>query len=75
MIPACFLLTCSGGKGVQVMSVDISTVRAGLAIVILSLFFGVGLGISFGVNEDAFKDYVREGVAAHPELHDQTSND
>ncbi len=57
------------------MSADISTVRAGLAIVILSLFFGVGLGISFGVNEDAFKDYVKEGVAAHPELHDETSND
>lgn len=57
------------------MSVEISNVRAGLAIVLLSLFFGVALGISFGVNEDAYKNYVAEGVAAHPELHDETSED
>lgn len=57
------------------MSIDISTVRAGLAIVILGLFFGVALGISFGVNEDVYKDYVAEGIAAHPELHDDTSSD
>jgi hypothetical protein len=62
-------------KGEAKMSADISTVRTGLAIVLLGLFFSVALGISFGVNEDLFKDYVAEGVAAHPDLHDESSND
>ena len=57
------------------MSADISTIKAGLAIVLIGLFFNIGLGISFGVNEDAYQDFVAEGVAAHPELHDQTSAD
>jgi len=57
------------------MSATLSNVRAGLAIVLLGLFLNIGLGISFGVNEDAYKDYVAEGVAAHPELHDETSED
>ncbi len=57
------------------MSTDISAVKMGLAIVLLGLFFSVGLGISFGVNEDIYKEYVAEGVAAHPDLHDETSED
>lgn len=57
------------------MSAELSNVKAGLAIVLLGLFFSVGLGISFGVNEDAYKDFVAEGIAAHPEVHDQKSQD
>lgn len=57
------------------MSADISSVKAGLAIVLIGLFFSIGMGISFGVNEDAYQDYVAEGVAAHPELHDASSAD
>jgi hypothetical protein len=57
------------------MSADISTIKAGLAIVLIGLFFSVGLGISFGVNEDAYQEYVAEGIAAHPELHNATSAD
>ncbi len=57
------------------MSTDISSVKAGLAIVLIGLFFNIGLGISFGLNEDAYQDYVTEGVAAHPELHNATSAD
>ena len=57
------------------MSGDLSTVKAGIAIVLIGLFINIGLGISFGVNEDAYKDYVAEGVAAHPQLHDETSED
>lgn len=57
------------------MSSKLSTVRAGLAIVLLGLLFGISLGISFGLNEDVFKDYVAEGVSAHPELHDESSED
>jgi len=56
------------------MSAELSAVKAGLAIVLLGLFFSVAMGISFGINEDAFKDYVAEGIAAHPEVHDEKSS-
>ena len=57
------------------MTIDISAVKAGLAIVLIVLFVNVAMGISFGVNEDAYKDYVAEGVAAHPNLHDEASEE
>ena len=57
------------------MSAELSTVKVGLAIVLVGLFFSIALGISFGVNEDVFKDYVAEGIAAHPEVHDEDSKD
>ncbi len=57
------------------MSGNLSTVKVGLAIVLIGLFLNIGLGISFGVNEDMYKDYVAQGVAAHPELHDATSEE
>ena len=57
------------------MSSELSVVRVGLAMVLFGLFFSVALGISFGVNEDLYKDYVAEGVAAHPELHNESSKD
>jgi hypothetical protein len=57
------------------MSGDIPSVKAGLAIVLLGIFFSVGLGISFGLNEDMYKDYVADGVAAHPDVHDEKSKD
>ncbi|MFQ6006131.1 MAG: hypothetical protein ACE5OQ_11570 [Woeseia sp.] len=55
------------------MSAELSAVKVGLTIVLLGLFFNIGLGISFGVNEDAFKEYVAEGITAHPDVHDETS--
>jgi hypothetical protein len=57
------------------MSAELAAVRAGLAIVLIGLFLNIGLGVSFGVNEDAYKDYVAEGIAVHPELHDEASKD
>jgi len=57
------------------MRAELSPVRVGLAIVLLGLFFNIGLGVSFGVNEDAYQDYVAEGVAAHPDVHDASSGD
>jgi len=57
------------------MSSELSVVRVGLAIVLFGLFFSVALGISFVINEDLYKDYVAEGVAAHPELHNESSKD
>jgi hypothetical protein len=57
------------------MSTELSAIKVGLAIVLLGLFFSVALGISFGVNEDVYKNYVSEGVAAYPEIHDEKSKD
>ena len=54
---------------------ELQTVKMGLAIILLGLFFGVGMGISFGINEDAYKEYIAEGVAANPEVHDEESKD
>jgi hypothetical protein len=57
------------------MSTDLAEIKVGLAIVLLGLFLSVALGISFGVNEDAFKNYIDEGIAAHPEVHDEKSKE
>ena len=57
------------------MSNELQVVKIGLAIVILGLIFSIGMGVSFGLNEDAFKDFVAEGIATHPQLHDEKSTD
>ncbi len=62
-------------RGGSLVSIDLSPIKAGLAIVLLGLMLSIALGISFGVNEDAFKNYVAEGIAANPELHDDSSQD
>ena len=54
---------------------QLDTVRPGLALVFAGLLFGIGLGVLFGVNEDAVKEYIAEGIAAHPEVHDGKSQD
>ncbi len=56
------------------MSEQLKFVRVGLALVLLGLYFGVGLGIAFGINEDSFKTYIKRGVAAHPAVQDADSN-
>ncbi len=55
------------------MSINLKQIKFGLALVMLGLLFGVGLGITFGANEDLFSDYVAQGIAAHPGLHDAKS--
>ncbi|HIF17174.1 MAG TPA: hypothetical protein EYG50_08710 [Cycloclasticus sp.] len=52
----------------------IKPVKLGLAIVMLSLFSGVGMGVSFGVSEDMYKSYVSDNVAKYPDVHDAKSN-
>ena len=54
---------------------ELTTVKIGLALVFLGLLFGIGMGISFGINEDIYKSYIAEEIQAHPELHDEKSND
>lgn len=50
-----------------------ANIKIGLALVMLGLLFGIGLGITFGVNEAFFETYVAQGIAAHPEIHDANS--
>ena len=52
---------------------NLTSIKAGLALVMLGLLFGIGLGVTFGVNEVLFETYIAQGIAAHPELHDASS--
>ena len=54
-------------------TINLNPVRTGVSITLLLLFFGISMGILFGVAEDSFKDYIAQGIAAHPELHDEKS--
>jgi hypothetical protein len=54
---------------------ELNTVKIGLALVVAGLLFGVGMGIIFGVNEDVFQNYIAQGIAANPEVHDAKSPD
>jgi hypothetical protein len=55
------------------MEKELKTVKLGLALVLVGLLFGVGMGIFFGVNEDAYQNYIAQGIAANPEVHDAKS--
>jgi hypothetical protein len=57
------------------MNNSLDSVKLGVFLVMLTLLFGIGLGVAFGVNEDAIKTYISDGVAAHPEVHDEKSNE
>ena len=56
------------------MNEEIKTVKIGLFLVMLTLLFGIGLGVVFGLVEDSVKSYISEGIAAHPEVHDKQSS-
>ena len=53
---------------------EIKAVKIGLFLIMLTLIFGIGLGVAFGVFEDSFKSYISEGVEAHADVHDEKSN-
>lgn len=57
------------------MNIQLSEIKAGLSLVLLGLAFGFVLGISFGINEDVFKEFIAQGIAANPGLHDAKSPD
>jgi hypothetical protein len=48
-------------------------IKIGLALVMLCLAFGIGVGVSFGISEDMYKDRIAELVAANPQVHDASS--
>jgi len=55
------------------MNKEIKAVKIGLFLVMLTLLFGIGLGVGFGVAEDSFQSYISSGVAANPSVHDAKS--
>lgn len=57
------------------MQSALKTVRPGLVLALLTLIFGLSMGIAFGVNEDGFQAYIAQGINAHPQLHDAKSPD
>ena len=52
------------------MEIEMNSVKFGLLLVLLTLVFGIGMGVTFGVVEDSVKTYISEGVASHPDVHD-----
>lgn len=50
-------------------------VRLGTALTLLGLSFGIGLGVAFGLFEDAFKTFIASGLKSQPALHDAASKD
>jgi hypothetical protein len=54
---------------------ELNTVKVGLALVLVGLLLGVAMGIFFGVNEEAYQNYIAQGIAANPEVHDAKSPD
>ncbi len=54
-------------------SENIWAVRPGLLLAFLTLLFGIGMGIVFGVNEDGVKQWINSGIATHPAVHDEKS--
>jgi len=56
------------------MNEEIKTVKIGLFLVMLTLIFGIGMGVVFGLVEDSVKSYIAEGIAAHPAVHDKQSS-
>lgn len=56
------------------MHEELKAVKVGLFLVFLTLIFGIGLGVGFGVAEDSIKTYISDGVEAHAEVHDDKSS-
>jgi hypothetical protein len=57
----------------HMMREEMKAVKIGLLLVILTLVFGIGLGVTFGVAEDSVKSYISDGVASHTNVHDAKS--
>lgn len=57
------------------MNHNLMSIKSGLALVMAGLLFGIALGVAFGVNEDLFEEYVAQGIAANPEVHDAKSQE
>ena len=55
------------------MHEELKAVKIGLFFVMLTLIFGIGMGVIFGAAQNRVHSYIASGVDAHPELHDEYS--
>jgi hypothetical protein len=55
------------------MITDFDSLRPGLLLAMLTLIFGISMGVLFGANEDGVKGFIAEGVATHQAVHDEKS--
>ena len=55
------------------MHIELNNIKIGLALVLLSLAFGIAMGISFGLDEDSYKSNIAAGIEANPAVHDDNS--
>ncbi|MBF0357169.1 MAG: hypothetical protein HQL70_01105 [Magnetococcales bacterium] len=55
------------------MKQQIQPLRIGLIIAMLTILFGMGMGVLFGMYEDGVKGWIKDGIAQHQELHDEKS--
>jgi len=56
------------------MREELKKVKLGLALVMLGLLFGIGLGVSFGAGQGTIRYYIQKEIDAHPEVHDEYSS-
>ncbi len=56
------------------MRAELNIVKPGLLLAMLGLLFGIGMGVAFGLFEDSFKDFIAQGIAANPGVHDAKSS-
>jgi len=54
---------------------ELKAVKIGLFLVMLTLIFGIGMGVTFGIAEDSIQSYISDGVTSHAELHDEQSKE
>lgn len=57
------------------MSDYLTPVRGGMILAFATLLFGIAMGIGFGVAEDVFIRFAKNGIALHPTLHGAGSVD
>jgi hypothetical protein len=49
-------------------SIDLNPVKLGLVLALLTVILNIGLGATFGLNEDLFQTYIHDGIAANAAL-------
>ncbi|MDO8413699.1 MAG: hypothetical protein Q7S51_07930 [Gallionellaceae bacterium] len=55
------------------MNNALRNIRPGLFLALLTLLFGIVMGISFGANEAGYEHWIAQEIALHPTLHDADS--
>ncbi len=52
----------------SIRSIDLGPVKIGLALALCAIAMNIALGAAFGINEDLFQNYIKDGIATHANL-------